>query len=830
MRNFLRNRYTLRMFRALPALVMLLVALAIGFRSDNARTFTFEDPIDALSIGVEEDTIELELSARTSRGWTAWQELTIEKEFDPLLRESNLIIFPEPIETIRVRGKTQNYALHPIKVSKDPATFELASSRNMRTPRVLTRRQWGANDAFLFTGSPTTKSDIQEDKSSNGNASSGQDVSGRVRECKEAQVNYPNDFRTAQTLEKDGQGRSYRWAQRYSPKVKLLVVHHTAMTVKDDSRPPVERMRALYQYHANNRNWGDIGYHFVIDEKGQIYEGRNGGSRVVGGHVYCSNVGTVGVALMGNFEKEQPPQVQMQSLKWLLDDLAKKYDINLSRSVRFHGERVDPIVGHKDLIATACPGFYVRETLSQVRKQTIAGNFSDRISFPRIISRTGSRTKDRRSERLRSQVSEPELRVLGSTEITGPPGSQTTFLLTYQAGGKSVSRRSRIAKVERSFERIGVWQEIDGRDVRVRRELILPETLRPSERSTIRMRVQFPSKAGAYTLCIGDITFILKAEGRRLRSVQEKPVSTVATPRRKSQARLSPDVSTDNTEPGASESSNVVVEENMIRIRLGYEGDRASISTTTNPIVNGKRATSRSIDLSRVENKCRATVNRSEIASGIVRIDPRNGITIIDSWNRTTNRFRGIIECRIIDGELTLINEIPLEDYLAGLAEEPDTELFEKQRAFAIAARSYAAHYMDPDNRKFPGKPYDGDDSPARFQMYGGVRFEEGNPKWADAVRSTTKQVVTKGGEVVKTAYFSSDDGRTRSPEENGWNGFPFAEVFVSKPDPWCSGMPLYGHGVGMSGCGARGQALEGKSAEEILEYYYPGTVIRELN
>ena len=78
----------------------------------------------------------------------------------------------------------------------------------------------------------------------------------------------------------------------------------------------------------------------------------------------------------------------------------------------------------------------------------------------------------------------------------------------------------------------------------------------------------------------------------------------------------------------------------------------------------------------------------------------------------------------------------------------------------------------------------------------------------------------------MKAAYFSSDDGRTRSPEENGWRGFPFAEVFASKPDPWCSGMPLHGHGVGMSGCGAKGQAQEGKAAEEILQYYYPGTVL----
>jgi len=62
-----------------------------------------------------------------------------------------------------------------------------------------------------------------------------------------------------------------------------------------------------------------------------------------------------------------------------------------------------------------------------------------------------------------------------------------------------------------------------------------------------------------------------------------------------------------------------------------------------------------------------------------------------------------------------------------------------------------------------------------------------------------------------------------------GWSTFPNAEIFASKPDPWCKGMPLAGHGVGMSGCGAEGQANEGKTYLEILRYYYPGTDIGKM-
>ena len=216
------------------------------------------------------------------------------------------------------------------------------------------------------------------------------------------------------------------------------------------------------------------------------------------------------------------------------------------------------------------------------------------------------------------------------------------------------------------------------------------------------------------------------------------------------------------------------------------------------------------------------------LVQGAVRITPDDGFFALIGSPDGVRRYRGTLECRVIDGTLTLINELPIEGYLQGLAEEPDAEPFEKQRAIAIAARSYAAHYLDPRNRKFLGMPYDGDDTAANFQKYGGYPFEEKNPEWVRAVRETAGSVLVKEGVIVKAPYFTSSDGRTRSPEEAGWTNFPFAEIFQSKEDPWCGGLTRQGHGVGMSGCGARAQALEGKKAEEILQYYYPGTTIEK--
>src|SRR3989344_3805947 len=70
---------------------------------------TFTEPIDAISIGVPGDTIDLEVSALIRGTWTPWERLEIEKEFDPTLRESNLVTFPEEVTKIRVRGRTAGY-------------------------------------------------------------------------------------------------------------------------------------------------------------------------------------------------------------------------------------------------------------------------------------------------------------------------------------------------------------------------------------------------------------------------------------------------------------------------------------------------------------------------------------------------------------------------------------------------------------------------------------------------------------------------------------------------------------------------------------------------
>ncbi|MDD5739686.1 MAG: peptidoglycan recognition family protein, partial [Candidatus Peribacteraceae bacterium] len=207
-------------------------------------------------------------------------------------------------------------------------------------PRILTRSEWGADESLLLTTSEEQKQAENQVPADEGNS-----VAERVKQCTEAQQNYPQEFRAARTVKENAQGGKLRWPQSYSPSVKMIVVHHTAQTLRDDPRTPLERMRALYLYHAKTLGWGDIGYHFIIDEDGTIYEGRAGGDNVIGGHAYCANVGTIGVALMGNFETEEPSQIQILSLQWLLKNLTNRYSLDPQHTIKFHGDPKEVIVG-----------------------------------------------------------------------------------------------------------------------------------------------------------------------------------------------------------------------------------------------------------------------------------------------------------------------------------------------------------------------------------------------------------------------------------------------------------------------------------------------------
>jgi hypothetical protein len=181
-----------------------------------------------------------------------------------------------------------------------------------------------------------------------------------------------------------------QWPREYFP-LQKLVIHHTAGANNDPN--PAATVRAIYYYHAVTQRWGDIGYAYLIDEAGRIYEGRyardfwNGatptsdnpaGGAVEGGHAKYQNPGTMGIGMLGTFSTRAPTAAARASLVKLLAWAAAKYHIDPMGS----GTYVNPVTGlarnrpniggHRDYSATSCPGTVLYAMIPQIRKDVAA--------------------------------------------------------------------------------------------------------------------------------------------------------------------------------------------------------------------------------------------------------------------------------------------------------------------------------------------------------------------------------------------------------------------------------------------------------------------------
>lgn len=196
-------------------------------------------------------------------------------------------------------------------------------------------------------------------------------------------------------------------------------------------------------------------------------------------------------------------------------------------------------------------------------------------------------------------------------------------------------------------------------------------------------------------------------------------------------------------------------------------------------------------------------------------------------WNTSLNDnvFRGALEIRRAStGYTWIINELPMEQYLAGLAETSNRSHSEYHKAIVVAARTYAYFHL-----LNPGKHLKGGFTVDAYwdQVYRGYKSEERMPRFVASAMETRGEVVTHNGNVAVTYYFARSDGRTRGREEV-WGGAPVPWL-KSVPVPSDAGSRMLGHGIGMSATGAAQMAIDGQMYRQILPYFYTGTEIKKV-
>ncbi|MCA9374322.1 SpoIID/LytB domain-containing protein [Candidatus Peregrinibacteria bacterium] len=921
-----------------------------------------------------------------------------------------------------------------------------ASTSTKPALRVISRSEWGADESLRVYKGDNPEPEL---------VSLGDDFYEK----------YADELKLSKTVAYNENGELLTWPLEYPEKVTKFFIHHTATSKNLDN--PQQAIRDIYYWHAISRGWGDIGYNYIIDQRGNIYEGRYGGDGVIGAHAGPGNNGSIGIAVLGNYEESEVPAPVIESISALIKAKSAKYGIDTMGSSMFRGEMRPNIMGHRDIMSTTCPGsnlyamlptikalsknaFTVttidkrREDQKEAYNYELASNMGmlemeggEKSTLSLEVTNTGTATwsadtyfmlsTTKTTEKYLSSAKETwksetagqavapgetatfhialtasHLGGFGTFEVfpmingtlkvekylsipvqnngsyfdynlvdldipedTLKPGEPMTVTIKMENTGDSVWRNSGTNRVMLGTEnprdhvsrilaepsnRLALMEEEEvapGETATFKVNILAPvrdglyreyfapviegitwlphrdnyieftvenvssnarylggrfmlESFQPGERKTVEL--QFENTGKDNWLQDGDAPFTanitknaqLIVNSIRLKETEVQPDQTgtlrmsVQAPNREGVFRVivTPKIGTKeltlrpiplyvlvgrglesaanqtsesqtqtevtdgfgndsnlNPEPVDSElvsaAGTPIASHDNIRIGLSFHGDPL-ISASGSFVLKDGATTKKTynadqlVGVTYTNGTYMATGGGESITlSTPPRFEPAEAGSImrIDNYeNRPSwkpelndNTFRGALEVNWYGDELVVVNELPLEQYLRGLAEIDPNQHFEKIKAIMVLARSYAKYYMTLDE-KFPGAPYHLTDDPQRSQYYRGYGFEIRNPTGAKAVEATANEVVTYNGNVIKTPYFSSSDGRTRSAFEVwGWTNAPY---LISVDDPGCEGQELRGHGVGLSGCGSLYFAEQGWGYHDIIKYYYQGVEV----
>jgi hypothetical protein len=215
-----------------------------------------------------------------------------------------------------------------------------------------------------------------------------------------------------------------KWPPSYF-RIAKFFVHHTAGRNGDPD--PAATIRSIYHYHTITQGWGDIGYNFLIDEQGRIYEGRHArayasgetptsedlaGLGARGAQAKDYNEGSIGVALLGTFDTQLPTTAARASLEKLIAWDAERHGISPTGSSTYVNpvsgiQKTFPnVAGHRDVNSTDCPGAKLYAALPSIRSSIAS----------RIAAATGA-----------------------AVDHTAPSVKSLTAMAPTPTGGKSIS-------------------------------------------------------------------------------------------------------------------------------------------------------------------------------------------------------------------------------------------------------------------------------------------------------------------------------------------------------------------------------------------------------
>ncbi len=316
---------------------------------------------------LEEDQITLRVRTRTGEEWSDWEDLEYHDEHGPdpdspeaaASRPGTEPTFVGDVDDVQVEARTDGVAL------PDDLSLALVDPGSARTSETETA-------ADQADGDPAAAYEQEYEDRGSMVGSDGISLRAATVQPRKQAVAQPTVFSRAQW----GADESIRnkSALRYGT-ISAGFVHHT-VNANDYSEAQVPAIiRSIYAYHVKSRGWSDIGYNFLVDRFGRIWEGRFGGidKPVVGAHTLGYNEYSFAMSAIGNFETVQPSDVMLRAYGQLFAWKLSLHGVNpASMSQKVGSSTFAAINGHRDAGSTACPGKYLYAKLPLIRQYASA--------------------------------------------------------------------------------------------------------------------------------------------------------------------------------------------------------------------------------------------------------------------------------------------------------------------------------------------------------------------------------------------------------------------------------------------------------------------------
>ena len=320
---------------------------------------------------VPEDDITLQVRTRTGEAWSGWMPIGYDREHgpDPASEEARHArpgtdaLLVGDVDLVQVRATTTERSL-PADLRLAVVDPGRAARSAMEKPALDTTTMDGTpGDATMSAGAPASLAT---------DPGEGTDGSDRIDLQAATFTPKPQIFSRAQW------GADERMREKSSlhyGEVHAGFVHHT-VNANDYTRAEVPALlRSIYAYHTQSRGWSDIGYNYLVDRFGRIWEGRYGGidRPVVGAHTLNYNDWSFAMSAIGNYDIKQPSRAMVEAYGALFAWKLSLHGVDASSTKQWVGSRYfEAINGHRDAASTACPGRYLYAKIPEIRRLAAA--------------------------------------------------------------------------------------------------------------------------------------------------------------------------------------------------------------------------------------------------------------------------------------------------------------------------------------------------------------------------------------------------------------------------------------------------------------------------